>query len=96
MFSKLIKKNYIKNLFNKNICISQGIRRFGSDHSHGHHEPHVPEFYDKLGKFCLVTAYVWILYRIQQDNGQLLGLYKPWLHEHHHEHLHYVDNETEG
>ena len=37
-------------LITKNLT-STGIRRFGSGHGHGHHEPHVPEFYDKLGKF---------------------------------------------
>lgn len=64
----------------------------GHGHGHGHHEPHVPEFYGKLGKFCLVSTYLWFFYRLKQDNGQLFGLYQPWLHEHHHEHLHFVDN----
>ena len=93
MFSRL---NNVSR-FLKTNQIFNNLKRFGSSHGHGHSAgPHVPEFYDKLGKFCLLTAYLWILYRIQQDNGQLLGLYQPWLHEHHHEHIHYVDNETEG
>jgi hypothetical protein len=59
-------------------------------HGHGHHdEPHVPEFYDKLGRGCLIFAYLWIFYRIKEDKGQLFGLYKPWLDEHHHEHIEY-------
>lgn len=73
-------------------------RNMGGGHDHGHgghghhaHEPHVPEFYGALGKFCLVSTYLWFFYRLKQDNGQLFGLYQPWLHEHHHEHLHYVD-----
>lgn len=60
------------------------------DHGHGHSdEPHVPEFYDKLGKGCLIAAYLWIFYRFKQDKGQLFGIYKPWLDEHHHEHIEY-------
>ncbi len=56
----------------------------------GHHdEPHVPEFYDKLGKGCLIVAYLWIFYRVKEDKGQLFGMYKPWLDEHHHEHIEY-------
>lgn len=55
--------------------------------SHGHHadEPHVPEFYDKLGKFMLITTYLWVFYRLKEDKGQLFGFYQPWLHEHAHE-----------
>ena len=66
-------------------CMSGG-------HGHHHaHEPHVPEFYNKLGKVCLVATYLWFFYRLKQDNGQLFGLYQPWLHEHEHEHFHFVD-----
>lgn len=61
----------------------------GHGHGHGHHEPHVPEFYDKLGKACLIVTYLWVMYRFKEDKGQFFGLYQPWLHEHHHEHLHY-------
>ena len=69
-------------------------RSFGSGghgHGHGHDEPQVPVFYDKLGKFCLVTAYLWIMYRFKEDKGQLFGFYKPWLEEHDHDHHHFVD-----
>lgn len=59
------------------------------DHGHDHHGPHVPEGYDKLGKFVLVTAYLWVMYKLKVDNGQLFGYYKPWLHEHEHDHIHY-------
>ncbi len=55
-------------------------RSFAS--GHGHHGPHVPEGYDKLGKFCLVVTYLWIFYKLKEDKGQLFGFYKPWLHEH--------------
>ena len=51
----------------------------------------MPETYDKVGKFLLVTAYLWIMYKIREDKGQLIGLYQPWLHEHEHEHLHYIE-----
>ena len=65
----------------------------GGSHGHHHaHELHVPEFYGKLGKICLVATYLWFFYRLKQDNGQLFGLYKPWLHEHEHEHFHFIDN----
>ena len=58
-------------------------------HGHGHDEPHVPEFYDKLGRGCLIVCYLWIFYRVKEDKGQLFGMYKPWLDEHHHEHIEY-------
>lgn len=67
--------------------------------SHGHHadEPHVPEFYDRLGKFMLITAYLWIFYRLKEDKGQLFGFYQPWLHEHEHEEVpNYQDAGDEG
>ncbi len=32
----------------------------GGSHGHHHaHELHVPEFYGKLGKICLVATYLW-------------------------------------
>lgn len=66
----------------------------GGDHgAHHAHEPHIPKFYGQLGKVCLVSTYLWFFYRLKQDNGQLFGMYKPWLHEHEHgEHLHFIDN----
>ncbi len=45
-----------------------------------------------VGRFCLVTAYLWIMYRLKEDKGQLFGFYQPWLHEHEHAHLHYVED----
>ena len=76
-----------------------GGAHHGEAHGHGHHhahEPHVPEFYGKLGKVCLVSTYLWFFYRLKQDNGQLFGFYKPWLHEHHHEHLHFIDGAADA
>ena len=69
------------------------FRNFGAGHHHG---PHVPEFYEKLGKVCLITAYLWIFYKLKEDNGQIFGYYKPWLHEHEHEHYHYKSSVDKG
>lgn len=64
-------------------------------HDDHHHEgPHVPEGYDKLGKLCLLTAYLWIFWRIKEDNGQLFGYYQPWLHPHEHVHHHFKSNDV--
>jgi hypothetical protein len=74
-------------------------RNFGSGGGHGgpgHHEPHIPVFHDRLGKFCLVSAFVWIFYRAKENKGQLFGLYHPWLHEHEHEHFHFVESGDHG
>lgn len=69
-----------------------GSRRFGAGgHGDGHHHgPHVPEFHDKLAKFCLVSAFFWIMYRAKENKGQLFGWYQPWLHEHEHTHIHFA------
>lgn len=77
--------------------INRNRKNFGSDHGHNdhHHGPHVPVFYDKLAKFCLVTTYLWIMYRIKEDKGQIFGYYKPWLDEHHHEHLHFIEEDPD-
>ena len=37
----------------------------------GNNEPHVPEFHDKLGKFCLTLTFLWIFYRAKENRGQL-------------------------
>ena len=37
----------------------------------GNNEPHVPEFHDKLGKFCLTMTFLWIFYRAKENRGQL-------------------------
>ena len=58
-----------------------------------HHGPHVPEGYKMLGDGVLLVGWLWIMYRLKKDNGLLFGLYKPWLEEHHHEHIHYVATE---
>lgn len=63
---------------------------------HGHGGPHVPEFHDQLGKFCLVSAFLWIMYRAKENKGQLFGLYQPWLHEHEHVHIHYHEGGESG
>lgn len=73
------------------------VKRSMGSHGHGHHhEPHVPQFYDKLGKSFLLFAYLWILYRAKEDKGQLLGFYKPWLHEHEHEHYEFAEGGVHG
>lgn len=73
-------------------------RRFGGHGGgHGdHHGPHIPEFHDNLGKFCLVSAFLWIFYRAKENKGQIFGWYAPWLHEHEHLHLHYVEGGDVG
>ena len=58
--------------------------------------PSVPEGYDKLGQFCLVSAFFLFMYRAKENKGQLFGLYAPWLHEHDHAHLHYAQDGDEG
>jgi hypothetical protein len=66
------------------------VRRMGGG-GHGHaHEPHIPEGYNKLGKFVLVSGFFWIMYRAKENKGQLFGLYYPWEHEHEHTHHHYT------
>ena len=83
-----------RRLFNK---ISVPKRKFGSHgHGHGHSlEPHVPVFFDNLGKLFLVTTFFWIFYRFKKDKGQIFGLYKPWLHEHEHLHIEYSESEDD-
>jgi hypothetical protein len=78
--------------FAKRAFQKTAVRRFAAG---GHHGPHVPEFYDKLGKGLLLTAYLWIMYKFKQDNGQLFGYYQPWLHEHEHTHMHFTYAEGE-
>lgn len=58
--------------------------------------PHVPEGYARLGQFCLVSCWFWILYRAKENRGQLFGLYLPWLDEHEHHHYHYVEDGDQG
>ena len=48
----------------------------GDDHSHGHDEPHVPVFYDNLGKACIVFCLLWVFYRAKENNGQLFVRFK--------------------
>lgn len=57
-------------------------------------EPHESTFHKNLGKFMLVSTYLWIFYRVKEDNGQLFGLYQPWLHPHEHSHHKYEYGET--
>ena len=101
-----LSKNILTRNFN-NMKIAQGGAHHDSHahdkHDHGHHddhhghdEPHVPKFYDKLGKFCLLTCYLWIFHRLREDKGQLFGLYKPWEHEHEHSHLEYQLSDDHG
>ena len=39
--------------------------------------PHEPLGYKKLGNFCMVSMFVWIMYRAKENKGQLFGLYLP-------------------
>jgi hypothetical protein len=50
----------------------------GSSHaqgsaSHDHHddEPHVSQVHYQASRFLLVSCYLWIMWRIKEDNGQL-------------------------
>lgn len=62
-------------------------RKFSGGHGHAN-EPTVPEFHDRLSKGMLVAAYLWILYRLKMDNGNIFGLNLPWNEPHEdHEHL---------
>lgn len=45
-----------------NITARRGMGG-GGHHSHG---PHVPEVHAKLGKFLLVSCYLWILYQMKE------------------------------
>lgn len=85
---------------NLSAVVGRFSRKFGgSSHGHGDghaQELHVPEFHAKLAKALLLTTYLWILYRFKEDRGQILGLYKPWLHEHKHVHYHYKKSGVEG
>ena len=72
-------------------------RRFGG---HAHHskefDPHVPQFYHYLGKASLIATYLWVFFSFKANNGQILGIYQPWLHEHeHHDHQSYAAGEDE-
>jgi hypothetical protein len=69
-------------------------RCFGGHGGHG--GPHIPEFHDNLGKFCLVSAFLWIFFRAKENKGQIFGWYLPWLHEHEHLHLHYMEGGDVG
>lgn len=84
MFSRVFRRTSISNF---------ARRKFGgSDHGHhrpGEFNPHPDAFYTQVSKGILVIMYLWILYRFKEDRGQLFGYYKPWEHEHHHEHIEY-------
>lgn len=71
-------------------------RKFGG---HAHHskefDPHVPEFYRLLGKGSLIATYLWVFFSFKSNNGQILGIYQPWLHEHEHDHHSYTDGEDQ-
>jgi hypothetical protein len=92
IFSKLPNRDFVK-------------RKFGADHhghGHGSHSTeyggihlHVPQFYDNLGKGCLIVTYLWIMYRFKEDGAQLFGFYKPWLHPHEHVHYHFVETDVD-
>jgi len=75
-------------------------RQFSSGHHDAHHhshEPHISKGHTQVGKALLVGTYLWVLFKLKQDNGQLFGLYRPWLHEHEHEHeINFVGGETES
>ena len=56
----------------------------------------MPEGYDALSKVMLVSCYLWIMYRMKEDKGQLFGMYKPWEHPHEHGHAKWVKGGTDG
>lgn len=69
-------------------------RNFGSHYSK-EFDPHVPQFYNVLGKSCLIATYLWVFFSFKANNGQILGIYQPWLHEHEHEHHSFEESEEE-
>lgn len=77
--------------FNRTFKKSVLSRNFGAG---GHHGPHVSEVHAKVGKASLIVCYLWIMYKFKEDKGQIFGLYRPWLHEHAHEHFHYVEGDS--
>ena len=44
------------------------------------HEPHW--FHRGAANFLLITMWFWVLYRIRDDKGKMLGWHKPWLEKH--------------
>jgi hypothetical protein len=63
--------NHVHGSSNSNAHDSHSHDNHGhDDHGHGH-EPHVPEFYDNLGKVMLVGTFLWIFYRAKENNGNI-------------------------
>lgn len=73
---------------------SHGHDEHGHGHDAHHHGPHVSEPHAKAAKFVLIAAYLWVMFRFKEDNGQIFGYYQPWLHEHHHDHYHFIEGEN--
>ena len=42
----------------------------GGGGGHGH-EPHVPEFHDKLGTGIVALTFFWVFYRFKENRGQI-------------------------
>jgi hypothetical protein len=77
-------------------AIKMKTRKF-SGGGHNRTEPEVPILHDRVGKFVLIFAYLWIFSSARQNQGQLIGLYEPWLHPHEHEeHVHFEHTGEHG
>ena len=59
--------------------LRQPTRKFGGGGHGEHHEPHIPEFHDKLGKFCATLAFFWIMIRAKENKG---ALFVSFIHSH--------------
>jgi hypothetical protein len=70
-------------------------RRFAGSHGHAGrweaankefgvtlHEAHW--FHRGAANFLLIVMWTWVMYRIREDKGKMLGWDKPWLHAHEH------------
>lgn len=57
------------------------------------HEAHW--FHKGAANFLLIVMWTWVMYRIREDKGKMLGWDKPWLHPHEHHHYEWV-NVSEG
>jgi hypothetical protein len=95
-------KMSLNRLTNTLLRASRGKRLFGS---HGHGQPkqpydpsnplglRAPEPHTTIGKYLLITAFLWFFYQAKENKGAIFGFYKPWLHEHEHTHFHYEKGE---
>ena len=72
---------------NGRSSLKQFTKRFSGGHD-PYHEPHVPEFHDRLSQVMLISTFLWVMYRTKEDNGKIIGKNLPWDEAHEdHEHL---------